>query len=110
MAAVSTDSVVHVRYLPALSGAGVLLDDVRAHARLVHQQRKGRSVRDGLGDEGAMHPAIGSQVRLDKSGVMRYVTSSTGYAVRLLARAVKACATLASLSIPAVLLRVIQDL
>jgi hypothetical protein len=108
VAAVSTDSVVHVRYLPALSGAGVLLDDVRAHARLVHRQRKGRSVRDGLGDDGAMHP-IGSRISLDKSGVMRYVTSSAGYAVRLLARAVKACATLASLSIPAVL-RVMQDL
>jgi hypothetical protein len=95
-------------YLPALSGAGVLLDDVRAHAQLIHQQRKSRPVRDGLGDEGAMYP-IGSRICPDKSGVTRDVTSSARYAVRLSARAVKACATLASLSIPAVL-RVIQDL
>jgi hypothetical protein len=108
VAAVSTDTLVQVRFLPALSGAGVLLDDVRAHAQSVQQEKKSKSARADLGDRGAMHP-IGSRIPYDKSGVIGYATSAAGHALQLLRRAVAATAKLASLSIPAIL-RVIQDL
>ena len=55
-------------------------------------------------------PALVHGSIFNKSRVMGYVTSQAGHALQLLRRAVVATAKLASLSIPAILLRVIQDL
>jgi hypothetical protein len=102
-------SVVQIRYLLSVVGSGCdeLLADINEHCNMVRRHRGNTGARAGNGDLGAMHP-IGSNITKTGENVP-YVTSTSGEAVPVLWRAVRAVSKLASLCVPAVL-RLIQDL
>ena len=109
MVALFRDSVIQVRYLPALGrGALDLVGLVRDHAASVRRSRGASGVRANQGDLGSMHP-VGTRIERDLVTRTQYVASSTLLDRPVLGACVRAAAQLASESVPAVL-RVMQDM
>ena len=104
------DSLVQVRYLPHIGPASKrLLRMIRDHAASLRQSRnKGAVVRSSHGDLGRMYD-IGTRIHLDKRRRTQYDTSTADGEQPSLARAIRACAQLAAITIPGVL-HVMQDI